>query len=88
MNIFDTVSPLDYRYYAGNEELFERLAPYVSETAYIKYLLKVETALVKVLAQRGICQESVVAEVEQACKEVTPEEVYQEVKKLVEEFKK
>ncbi|MFQ6040569.1 MAG: lyase family protein [Candidatus Poribacteria bacterium] len=78
MNIFDTVSPLDYRYYAGNEELFESLSPYVSESAYIKYLLKVEAALVKVLARRGICQASVVAEVEQACEDITPEEVYQE----------
>ncbi|HIE28507.1 TPA: adenylosuccinate lyase [Candidatus Poribacteria bacterium] len=78
MNIFDTVSPLDYRYYGGNEELFERLSPYVSESAYIKYLLKVETALVKVLARRGICQEAVVAEVERACEDITPGEVYQE----------
>jgi len=82
MNIYDTVSPLDYRYYGGNEELFERLSPYVSESAYIKYLLKVETALVKVLARRGICKESVVAEVEQACKDITPEAVYQEENRI------
>ncbi len=78
MKIFETVSPLDYRYYGGSERTFERLSPYVSEAAYIQYLLKVETALVKVLARRGECPEAVVAEVEQACSDIPPEEVYEE----------
>jgi adenylosuccinate lyase len=78
IKLFDTVSPLDFRYYGRSKSVFEKIQPYLSESAFIKYALKVESSLTKVLAKRGICDEEIAREVEQACRQVTPEEVYQE----------
>ena len=50
MDIFNCVSPLDYRYYLADETLFQELNPYVSHAAQIAYQLKVELALVKAMA--------------------------------------
>lgn len=72
------VNPLDYRYYGGDEDFFNRLFPYVSQEAYIEYLLKVESTLVKVLVRWGICTSKDVAEVEKACENITAEEVLRE----------
>ena len=55
MNLFDTVSPLDYRYYGNNPKVFEKLKGYLSESAAIKYQLLVEKTLVDVLAEKRIC---------------------------------
>jgi adenylosuccinate lyase len=78
MNRFDTTSPMDYRYYGDNPDFFARLQPYVSETAYINYILKVELALVRLLAKHGLCPPSVPLEVEAAIPSITPDEVYEE----------
>lgn len=82
INIFDAISPLDYRYYGRNEEIFRKLQPYLSENAMIKHMAKVEAALTKVLAKHNICSEKIADEVEKACKKVTAEEVYLEEDKL------
>lgn len=82
MNIFDAVSPLDYRYYGGDEHIFKKLSPYVSEAANIRYQLKVESAIIKVLAGEGVCSERVANEIQQACENVTPERVHEEEKKI------
>ncbi|MGQ9630250.1 MAG: lyase family protein [bacterium] len=81
IDLFDAVSPLDYRYYGADERVFKALKPYLSEGAYVKYLLRVEWALVKALAGRRICSQSAADEVKRACEEVTPEEVHEEEKK-------
>jgi len=78
IKLFDAVSPLDFRYYGRSKAIFEKLQPYLSESAAIKYSLKVEDALTKVLAKRNICSNEVAEEVSRACRLVTPEEVYQE----------
>jgi adenylosuccinate lyase len=78
ISLFDCVSPLDYRYYGNDPKLLALLAPTVSERAYISSELEVELAAVRVLARRGVCPESVVAEVARAVDEVTPEEVHEE----------
>ncbi|NLY73956.1 MAG: adenylosuccinate lyase [Firmicutes bacterium] len=77
-DIFLNLSPLDHRYYASNQSLFAELADYFSENAYIRYELKVESALVKVLAKRGLCSPEVAAEIADACEQIAPEEVYLE----------
>lgn len=82
MNRFDATSPLDYRYYGDNRELFARLQPYVSETAYIKYCLRVELALVRLLARHGLCPDTVPREVEAAIPDITAEEVYEEERRV------
>src|SRR5262249_57124720 len=53
MNPFDTASPLDARYYLADRDFFQRLRPYVSEGAQVKYLARVEAALAQVLADHG-----------------------------------
>lgn len=80
-SIFANLSPLDHRYYASYPKLYEKLADYFSEDAYIKYELRVEAALTRVLARRGVCSLEVGEEVTSACSKVTPEEVYVEEEK-------
>ena len=82
MDTFDAISPLDYRYYGGDKEAFEKLQPYLSETAAIRYQLAVEVALVKTLAEKKICDKKVAAEIEAAAKKVTAAEVYEEESKI------
>lgn len=82
METFDAVSPLDYRYYGENKQLFAQLKPLVSEGSYIEYLLKVEATLVRAMVSQGICPPQVAQEVERACIQVTPAEVYQEEQRI------
>ncbi len=82
MDTFDAISPLDYRYYGGDKEIFEKLQPYLSETAAIRYQLAVEAALAKALADKKICSRKVAAEVEEAAKKVTAAEAYEEEKRI------
>ena len=77
MNLFDNISPLDYRYYGRDKDVFEKLSPYLSEEARIRYQLKAELALVRVLAKRRVCPTSVVREVEGAIAKVTAKDVYE-----------
>src|SRR2546428_5756181 len=82
MNPFDTASPLDARYYLADAKFFERLHPFVSEYAQIKYLARVEAALAEALADVGLCPRSAAAEIARACAAVTPEEVYEEERRI------
>lgn len=76
-NIFENISPLDHRYSLREEE-FNKYSYYLSEKAKVRYQARVEEALVKVLARRGICSEKVAAEVSEAVSNIIPAEVYQE----------
>lgn len=76
VDAFDAFSPIDYRYWD------EALAPYLSDRGFLNYKMLVEQALVQVLANRGICPEAVVNEIKEACKNVMPEEVYAEEKRI------
>ena len=78
INLFDAISPLDFRYYGRSRKIFEKLQPYLSESAFIRYALKVEAALTKTLAKNKICANKIAEEVEKACRQVTAEEVYAE----------
>jgi adenylosuccinate lyase len=82
MKKYDAISPLDFRYYGGNEELFNKLNPYLSEQAFVQYQLNVESAVTKTLAKHKICSNEIAEEVAKACKEVTPEEIYEEDKRV------
>jgi len=82
INIFDTISPLDFRYYGRNEKIFQKLQPYLTENAMIKYMAYVESALTNVLAKHNICSKKIADEIEKACKKITAEEVYIEEDKL------
>ena len=82
MELFEAVSPLDFRYYGATETVMDRLQPYVSESAYVRYQAKVEAALVRTLANHGVCSSEVADQVESAVDQVTAEEVYQEQAKI------
>ena len=82
ISIFDAISPLDFRYYGRNKRTFEKLQPYLSEAAFIKYALKIELALAKTLAKNRICSNKIADEIEKACRNVTPEQVYAEEDKI------
>lgn len=77
-NRFDSISPLDFRYYGGDKEIFEKLSHYLSENANIKYQLKVEAALARALARKKVCSKEISNEIENACSKVTAEEVFEE----------
>ncbi len=46
-DIFRNISPLDHRYWAANDALFNQLADYLSEEAAVRYGASAEIALVK-----------------------------------------
>ncbi len=78
MDIFDNISPLDYRYYLRDKAISDAMSPYLSENARIKYQLKVETAFIQELEKRKMLPKGSFKEVEQACEKVTAKEVYEE----------
>ncbi len=78
MDIFDSISPLDFRYYGRDKKIFEKLQPYLSESAFIKYALKVECSLAKALAKNKICSQKIADEIARACAKVSPGDVYAE----------
>ncbi len=78
MDIFENISPIDYRYYGRDKKIKDVLEPYLSENAYIKYKLKVESALAYALAKQGICQKDIADSISKACEKVTAREVYAE----------
>jgi adenylosuccinate lyase len=82
MNRFDSVSPLDYRYYGDTPELFSRLQPYVSAAADIRYLLRIEVALGRMLARWGVCSVDVAKQIEAAGDQIVPAEVYEEEQRV------
>ncbi len=81
MELYHTVSPLDYRYYGADELFYARFVPFVSEAANIKYMLAVEVALVQTMAEWDICPADLPKQIEQAAKTVTPGEVCEEEKR-------
>ncbi len=79
---FWTASPLDFRYYGADKQIFERLYPYVSESAYIKYQLKVEATLATMLADWKVCTKEQANEIVEACERVSPSDVYEEEQRV------
>ncbi|MBD3164147.1 adenylosuccinate lyase [Candidatus Woesearchaeota archaeon] len=78
INLFDNISPIDFRYYGRSKKALEELKPYLSESAMIAYMAKVEAALAKALAKKGICPDSIAGEIERAAGQLKAEEVYAE----------
>ena len=82
MDVFDSISPIDYRYYGDSPDFFARLQPYVSERANIDYLLRVEVALVKLLAKWRVCPADAADQVEEASHSIPAAEVYEEERRV------
>src|SRR5712692_6787517 len=77
-NRFDTVSPMDSRFYGGDPALYKALHPYLSAAAAIKYMARVEGALALALADVGIADKSVANAIARAADRITPQEVAEE----------
>jgi adenylosuccinate lyase len=82
LNAFDAASPFDARYYFADADFFHKMHPYVSEKAQVGYLARVEGALAEVLAELGVMPATAAAEIVRACQLVTPEEVYEEERRI------
>ncbi len=72
----DEFSPTDFRYAVGD------LKPYLTEEAFIRYKVRVESALVKVLAKYKICTKDVSREIIKAANSVIARDVYEEEKRI------
>jgi adenylosuccinate lyase len=82
MNPFDAASPFDARYYFADPGFFERLQPYVSEGAQVRYLARVEAALAATLADFDQCPRPAATEIARAAEVVSAEEVYEEERRI------
>ena len=74
-DLFDCVSPLDFRYWGQDPALRELLAGYVTERARVRSEARVEAAATAALAELGLCSQAVADEIARAAEEVDPEEV-------------
>ncbi|TFG85078.1 MAG: adenylosuccinate lyase [Spirochaetales bacterium] len=78
-DIFRNLSPLDHRYWASNEKLFEALADYLSEDAAIRYCARAEVALVKAhLSARSKAGPAILETLDNAAEHLDPTDVYAE----------
>ncbi|MBI3522212.1 MAG: adenylosuccinate lyase [Chloroflexi bacterium] len=75
---FDAISPLDFRFYGGDKELYAALHPYLSEDATIKYKARVEGALAQAMAKAGLIPASAADAIVQAAATVEAEAVAEE----------
>src|SRR5881296_4463902 len=77
-NRFDTVSPMDSRFYGGDPILYKALHPYLSAAASIKYMARVEGALALALADVGITDKTTANAIASAADRITAQEVAEE----------
>ena len=77
-NRFDAVSPLDSRFYGGDQTLYKALHPYLSAAAATKYMARVEGALALALADVGIADKDAANAIARAADQITPQEVAEE----------
>ncbi len=82
IDLFECISPMDYRYYGRNSELKKALSVFLSENAKVLYQAKVEEEFVKTLARKKVCPRKTAIEVSRAVKKIKPEEVYKEEDKI------
>ena len=75
---FDTVSPLDSRFYGGDPALYKALHPYLSAAAAIKFMARVEGALALALADVGITDKTTANAIASAADRITAQEVAEE----------
>ena len=84
-NLFDAISPIDFRYFGGNEELKKQAEKFLTETAMKKYMAKVEAVLVKKLAEKKVISKEIAEEIEKACNNLSLQKIFEEDKKTMHE---
>jgi adenylosuccinate lyase len=75
---FDTISPIDSRFYGGDATLYKSLHPYLSAAAAIRYQARVEGALAQAMADAGICDRATADAIARAADRILPQEVAEE----------
>jgi len=74
--IYLNISPLDQRYWVANNELFNSLAEYLSESSAIRYMVKAELALLRVYIREYLDKRAdLLAAVDELADLIHPEEV-------------
>ena len=82
IDLFDCVSPLDYRYYGRKKKLVKELSEYFSENAKVSYQAMVEAEYAKVLASKKVIPRKAADSIVSAALRIRPEEVYREEDKI------
>ena len=75
---FDTISPLDSRFYGGDPGLYAALHPYLSEEGRVRAQAKAEAALARALAEEGIAPQAAADAIAAAAERIGAAEVYAE----------
>jgi adenylosuccinate lyase len=75
---FDAVSPLDSRFYGGDQTLYKALHPFLSASATIKYQARVEGALALALSDVGVTDKRTAHAIASAADQITAPEVAEE----------
>ncbi len=78
LQLFDMISPLDFRYYGASDEALNLLHPVLSEAARVRFEARTEAALAKAFASVGVCSQEIAEEIAQSAEAVTAEEVAEE----------
>ncbi len=84
-NLFDAISPIDFRYFGGDEKLKKQAEKFLTETAMKKYMAKVEAILVKKLAEEKVIEKEIAEEIEKACNNLSLQKIFEEDKKTMHE---
>ena len=69
------ISPLDYRYFSPGNPRTGAAEEYLSYDAFVRYCLKVESALAKSLSDLGVCSGAIAQEISAACARVSHDDV-------------
>lgn len=80
-NRSELLSPLDYRYYFANKEVFDKLAEYFSERGVISYCVKVELSLLKSIAPYCGLSEQLVDKAHESTQQLDVAEILEEEEK-------
>ncbi|MEM0360219.1 MAG: lyase family protein [Candidatus Diapherotrites archaeon] len=87
IDLFDCVSPLDYRYYGRNKRLVRELSAFFSESAKIRFQALVEAEYAKTLADHHLISRKMAEKIASAALRVKPEDVYIEEEKVKHDIK-
>ena len=78
-DFFDSISPLDNRYWNANKELFRQLSTFISEKGFFRYIIKAEVALLQVhINEHPESRQDWLVALENLESEISPEEIIRE----------
>ena len=87
MDLFDCVSPLDYRYYGRKKEMVKEISKYFSENAKVAFQARVEAEYARVLALEGVIPKESARTIASTALNIRPEDVYREEDRIKHDIK-